>query len=189
MYEVSRRDRNDVNVRSLHHRHHDAANDKTSGRAGMNLTHRTLLVVLAIGMTASCAHVPRMPQASPETASLRSQFLHDHPNGPHNAQIVRGEVVKGMDLMEVLASWGVPERRVGKKSSDKESWIYTARDEHSQDYVIYELVFVDRVLSRWHIDRGTTGSGVRAGETTATMDAPLRLPSDAFASDRVVPKK
>ena len=126
----------------------------------MNFTHRILLVGLAIAMTASCAHVPRMSIEDQETTNLRATYLRDHPNGPHNDRIIKGEVARGMDVTEVLASWGVPERRIGKRSNKEEYWIYTARDEYSQNYVVYELVFVDRTLSRWIFDRGNTGSGV-----------------------------
>ena len=76
----------------------------------MNILRLTLLVVTAIGLTASCAHVPRMQNNDPETATLRAQYLRENPNGAHNAEIQRGEVSRGMNAMEVLASWGIPER-------------------------------------------------------------------------------
>ncbi len=156
----------------------------------MNLARFMLLVVMAIGLNASCAHVPRMLNENPETARLRTQYLTDHPYGPHNAQIVRGEVTTGMDAMEVLASWGVPQRRLAKPSDQRELWSYTSRDEYSGDSIVYELVFVDRVLQRWNIDRSTTGAGVQAINPVRGVDEPLMLqPSSATGNPGGVPRK
>lgn len=156
----------------------------------MTPTNTVLVMALAIGLTASCAYVPRLPTESPETSNRRTQYLHDHPHGPYNAAIMRGEVVKGMHVMDVVASWGIPERRAGKKSALEERWTYTARDEHSRDYVVYELVFVDRVLTGWQIDRETSGSGVRAVDsTTRNGELPFVPVRDAFGGDGLAPKK
>jgi hypothetical protein len=156
----------------------------------MNLTHRILLVVFAIGLTASCAHVPRMSNENQDTANLRAKYLREHPNSPYNQQIMRGEVTAGMDVTEVLASWGVPERRIGKPSNKQECWIYTVRDDHNENSVVYELVFVDRVLSRWIFDRRTTGSGVLRADGPPQVTDPLAGTGDgAYRSNRGAPKK
>ena len=149
----------------------------------MNATRSALLVLITVCFAASCSYVPRMRNESPETANLRSQYLSSHPNGPHNEQIQRGEVTKGMDAMEVVASWGIPERRTGRLASKEELWRYTARDEHSGDFVIYELVLVNHVLKGCNIDRGTTGVGVVFGDGDVPVGDTLSLPNnDAFRS-------
>lgn len=153
------------------------------------IAHRCLVVVFAIGITASCAHVPRMHTESSQTEKLRTQYLRSHPDGPHNAQIVRGEITKGMDLMEVLASWGVPERRIGKKTSKQEMWVYAMRDPYSLDSMVYELVFVDRVLSGWSYDRETSGNGVRNAEASQVIDTPRPDPMSTFVTPGAQPKK
>lgn len=150
---------------------------------------RSLLAVLAIGITASCAHVPRMQTDNLQTESLRTEYLQSHPKGPHNAQIVRGEISKGMDLMEVLASWGVPERRFAQSTKSREAWLYTIRDPHNLDYMSYELVFVDRVLSSWTLDRVTSGSGVRAGDTSQALETPRPGPTGTYSGGSSHPKK
>jgi hypothetical protein len=162
----------------------------TDNREGADMfALRSLLAVLAIGFTASCAHVPRMQTESLQTESLRAEYLQSHPKGPHNAQIVRGEIAKGMDLMEVLASWGVPERRFARKTTSREAWIYVMRDPYNTDYMEYELVFVDRVLSTWTLDRVTSGSGVRAGYTSQTLDTPGPAPAGSYSGDLSHPRK
>jgi hypothetical protein len=170
------------------HRH--APNAKTSGRLVMNFARFMLLVVMAIGLNASCAHVPTLLSEGPETGRLRTQYLNDHPNGPHNAQIARGEVAKGMDAMEVLASWGVPQKRLARPAKQREAWSYTSLDQYSGDYVVYELVFVDRVLEHWNIDRATAGAGVPAMNPIRRVDESLMLQSGTVPVNRGgVPRK
>jgi len=155
----------------------------------MRSTYAILAVALAIGMTASCAHAPRLPAESSESLQRRTQYLRDHPNGQHNSAIMRGEVEKGMGIAEVVAVWGVPDRRTAKKSTREERWMYTARDEHSGDYIAYELVFAERVLQRWFIDRGTSGTGGRWDEETPVIDIPLAPRTDAFGGTGAAPRK
>ena len=42
---------------------------------------------------------------------LRQEFFKTHPDGKYNEHIKKGEVVRGMDFLEVLASWGNPDAR------------------------------------------------------------------------------
>jgi len=156
----------------------------------MNILRNTLLVVTAIGLTASCAHVPRMQNNDPETVTLRAQYLSENPKGVHNDEIERGEVSKGMNAMEVLASWGMPEKREVKKGANEECWFYSARDKDNGDYIAYELVLVDLLLKRWHVNRGTAGAGVRATEVTTVDNVRLEAPAnDAFRGGKGAPKK
>ena len=151
--------------------------------------YRSLLLVLAVGVTASCTYVPKMRNESLQTENLRTQYLQNHPKGAHNAQIVRGEITKGMDLMEVLASWGVPEKRTAEDSLRKEAWLYTMRDPYSPDFTVYELLFVDRVLTGWTFDRNTSGSGVRNTEPSQTLEVPTPGPDGSFSTGRSTPRK
>jgi hypothetical protein len=103
---------------------------------------------------------------------------------------MRSEVVLGMDALEVLASWGVPEKRLAKSSENKEEWTYTSRDKYSPDYVVYELVFVDRLLSRWYIDRSTTGAGVTGGDAESAFGRSLSRPDySSYPDNRTKPRK
>ncbi len=156
----------------------------------MKLARCSLLVVLSIGLTASCAHVPTMLNENPETAKLRTEYLRSHPYGAHNAQIERGEVARGMDAMEVLASWGVPQKREARAKANKELWTYTSRDDQSGDAVVYELVFVDRILQRWSIERTTAGAGVSYISSVERIDESLMLqPVNGTGSRNGVPRK
>lgn len=70
------------------------------------------------------------------------------PDGPHNDCINRGEVVKGMTLYEVLASWGIPDRRL-VADTGRERWVYVILDDLSMDWVCYEYDFTNNLLVDW----------------------------------------
>ena len=131
--------------------------------------HRYLLLIVlsvSIGLAASCTHVPRSPNNSQDTASIRAQYLDNNPHGLYNSQIRNNELAKGMNVIEVLASWGIPDERQWTPSSMKESWTYYARNPYNEDYIVYELVFEDRTLTRWIMDRITAAAG------TAGLEVP-----------------
>lgn len=116
--------------------------------------------------------------------ALRAEYLAAYPDGPHNEYIKRGEVVQGMDILAVLASWGHPDRRT-KEGVHTEKWIFREEDEASKDWVEYTFVFHDNVLDEWEIARH-----VSEGRTI-----PLQQPSKtepltrgAYSSGKRVPQ-
>jgi hypothetical protein len=115
-----------------------------------------MLVVLAF----ACSQTPRMSEEN-ETdyiRMLREEFFKTHPEGKFNEYISRGEVVRGMDFLEVLASWGNPNKRE-KPTESVEFWTYLDEDEDSQDWVQYKFVFRKNVLDDWEVARHVAGAG------------------------------
>lgn len=139
----------------------------------MNSKHRILLVgamvaivkavviVASVVTIASCTHVPRAIKHSDATESIRSQYLRDNPDGRFNNHIMKAELVREMKAVEVLASWGTPDQR-RSTDHDSETWIYTARDDFSRDYISYSLMFHERVLTRWVVGRSTAAGHIRS---------------------------
>ncbi|MDH3198944.1 MAG: hypothetical protein OEO21_11975 [Candidatus Krumholzibacteria bacterium] len=109
--------------------------------------------IAATLLCAACAHAPRSFDESLTTLAIRADFLETHPAGKYNANIARGEVSKGMDYFEVLAAWGVPERRARNEDARFELWGYVAVDEVSQDWTQYTFVFEKQTLVGWEITR------------------------------------
>lgn len=109
------------------------------------------LTILAVGI-AGCASVPPTRTETPAIRDLRADYLKEFPNAPHNDHILRGEVVKGMSLYEVLASWGVPDRRL-VSDAGKERWVYVLLDDASMDWVCYEYDFRNNALVDWTTSR------------------------------------
>ncbi|MCK5406269.1 MAG: hypothetical protein KAJ37_02390 [Candidatus Krumholzibacteria bacterium] len=112
------------------------------------------LPVLPLLLIVACTQTPRMDDTK-ETdyiRMLREEFFKTHPDGQYNENIARGEVVKGMDFLEVLASWGNPNKRE-KPTDNVEYWIYLEVDEDSMDWVQYKFEFRKSVLSGWDLAR------------------------------------
>ena len=116
-----------------------------------------LLVILIV----ACSHAPRISEES-ETdyiRMLREEFFKSNPDGEYNENIARGEVVRGMDFLEVLASWGNPGARE-KPTDNVEYWMYLDNDEDSKDYVRYKFIFRKNRLDDWELDRHVAGAGL-----------------------------
>jgi hypothetical protein len=103
---------------------------------------------------------------------LRSEYFKTNPNGVYNEYIERGEVVRGMDFLEVLASWGNPIKRE-KPSPSIEFWVYLEEDEESKDWVQYKFVFNKSVLDDWEISRqgaqGSLGDATNEASSASTL--------------------
>ena len=144
----------------------------------MNFLRRIGLALIVLALTASCSQLPQSSRTDEQMASIRAEFLQNHPEGMYNGYIQEGRVVKGMGIVEVLASWGLPNVRRPAPEGEVEFWEYYAKDEQTQRLVSYELVFEGKVLNRWaiHADLpsalGTTSIGPDASRT---VEETLRL--------------
>lgn len=125
-----------------------------------------LLVVFVL----ACSQNPPRRDESTETdylRMLRSEFFKTHPDGIHNEYIARGEVVRGMDFLEVLASWGNPIKRE-KPSPDVEYWVYLDEDE-TKDWIQYKFVFRKSVLEDWEVARHFAKGAVDTQEQQSSV--------------------
>jgi hypothetical protein len=137
----------------------------------MPLTPRFLraLPLMAVALVFSCSQNPRMDQSS-ETEyirMLREEFFKTHPNGVHNEYISRGEVVRGMDFLEGLASWGNPIKRE-KPTPNVEYWLYLEEDEDSKDWTQYKFIFRQSVLDDWEMVRHRSEGGLEQRQSQPT---------------------
>jgi hypothetical protein len=141
--------------------------------------------ILASAWLTGCASTPPSRSATPQIRELREDYLAEFPNGPNNDHIKRGEIVRGMSLFEVLASWGIPDARVVATEGNRERWIYVLLDDLSLDWVGYEYEFHGNELVDW-----STTKNVRNGLPLDTPDlrrSPLTLP--AWANQTGVPQR
>jgi hypothetical protein len=88
---------------------------------------------------------------------LRSEYLAAHPDGEFNDYVENGEVVRGMDYLAVLASWGHPTRRA-RVSNATEDWIYHEVDEETDGWMEFTFTFHNKILDDWEIARFNGGS-------------------------------
>jgi len=125
--------------------------------------------LLAVACLAACATAPPSRPDTPAIRELRADFLRTFPEGRYNDHIQRGEVVKGMSLFEVLASWGIPDARVIATDDNRERWVYVVVDDASLDWLRYDYLFNGNVLLDWEITRNVT--------TGLSLDTPEHRPS------------
>ena len=74
------------------------------------MTHLVATLLLGFAIV-SCSHAPKVLNETDTVLQIREDYLRANPNGPFNERIARGEVEKGMNFLEVLAAWGLPDTR------------------------------------------------------------------------------
>jgi hypothetical protein len=107
-----------------------------------------------------CTPNPRMVSGTEPDylLKLRADYLSSNPSGEYNEFIKRGEVVRGMDVLEVLAAWGHPKVRT-KFTDLTEKWTYHEVDPDSKDSIDYTFTFHQGVLSDWALERHFAAGG------------------------------
>lgn len=126
------------------------------------------LCLLALVLPA-CASSPPSRTETAAIRQIREEYLRVYPQGRFNDHIVRSEIVKGMSLYEVLASWGIPDERTVSTIRNRERWAYIILDDNATDWVRYEFVFAGNEMVEWETSRnvasGITIDALRPGET------------------------
>lgn len=144
--------------------------------------HFAFLVWIAAACLAGCAGTPPSRTETAAIRDLRNDYFRTFPEGPNNDHIRRGEVVKGMNLFEVLASWGIPDARVVSNEGSKERWLYVLLDDLSLDWICYEYEFAGNALIDWSTTRNVA-NGLSLGTPDLRPDA-LSLPAWATSSQQ-----
>jgi len=120
----------------------------------------TLVIGLLLAFASSCAlNHPKSLKETQKMKDVRMEYIESNPKGQYNDHIQRGELAKGMSVIEVLASWGLPSSRQHWRSTDKESWTYYSFDPHTKDATIYELMFEARTLTKWVMHKQVAAAG------------------------------
>lgn len=112
-----------------------------------------LLTVVLLGAAIGCSSISHTEREYFTRPEAREQYIIDHPNCTHSDQIRNGEIIRGMDIYEVIASWGLPNVYLVSKEQPKEYWIYYVQEEASKAVLIYTLTFGGEHLEGWDIDQ------------------------------------
>ncbi len=115
--------------------------------------------VFLVALVAACSHAPRLDRDADATADFRAEYLEHNAHNEFTERIMRGEVDKGMNAMQVLAAWGLPNVRRSWQDSDAERWTYYTLDEYTSRLTSYELVFAGGYVARWLVDANVRGLG------------------------------
>ena len=113
-----------------------------------------ILMIIALCCTViGCSGVSRTEREFFTRPEAREQYIADHPDCAFGEHIRNGEITRGMDIYEVIASWGLPNVYLVSKEEPKEFWIYYVQDPDSKSVLIYTLTFGDVYLEGWNIDQ------------------------------------
>ncbi|MCU0639916.1 MAG: hypothetical protein MUF59_08610, partial [Candidatus Krumholzibacteria bacterium] len=100
-----------------------------------------------------CSCMTKVERENFVDSSYRDEYTKLNPESPFCQNIKNGEITRGMDVQEVIASWGLPNVYLVSAKKSEEYWIYYIRNELSSSVLIYTLVFSDdSKLSDWDID-------------------------------------
>jgi hypothetical protein len=119
------------------------------------IMRRALAILAAFLMMASlgCSGVSTVERANLTAPAAREDYVKLHPDGTYNNCIINGEIVKGMGVYDVVASWGLPNVYAVSQVEPKEQWIYYIRDKDTWMVFAYTLTFENDTLQVWHIDQ------------------------------------
>ncbi|MBN1165260.1 MAG: hypothetical protein JXB45_11820 [Candidatus Krumholzibacteriota bacterium] len=108
-----------------------------------------LLFLLNLG----CSRVSMVERESFQAPEAREAYVKSHPDGAYCQHICNGEIVRGMNGHEVLASWGLPNLYLVSDKKPEEYWVYYTADINANAMLIYTLTFNDMdQLHDWDID-------------------------------------
>jgi hypothetical protein len=122
-------------------------------------TRLLLTSVLGILALTACAHTPEALHTDDSLIMMREDYVNSHPDGKYNSFIDQGQVVKGMNFIEVSASWGIPETRSRSNDAKLEYWTFFGKDEFSGDWTRYTMIFEQGILTGWDLNRHFTKNG------------------------------
>jgi hypothetical protein len=116
-------------------------------------------VLTAVALAAACAHAPNALNTDDTVSMMREDYVSTHPEGRYNDYIRQGQVTRGMNFLEVSASWGIPETRSRSRDRRFEYWTFFGKDELSGDWTRYTMVFENGILADWELNRHFTKNG------------------------------
>lgn len=116
--------------------------------------------ILVLGAS-GCSCVSTVERANFVPTETRSEYISLHPDGAFSECILNGEIVAGMTMQEVAASWGMPNVYVVTRTEPSDQWIYYVKDRESLSTLIYTLAFSSDTLRGWDIDqKRSIGQGI-----------------------------
>lgn len=131
-----------------------------------------LLVTILVFLCLGCSGMSNIERESLTKPEAREDYILKHPEGKHNECIRNGEIIRGMDIYEVIASWGLPNVYLAPKEEPWEYWIYYIQHDDSRVVLVYTLTFGDDLLKDWSIDQKRFVHNRIASEMTAREDTP-----------------
>jgi hypothetical protein len=110
-----------------------------------------LLMIFAI---AGCSCRSNVEREEFTSSATREIYIEGHPESAFQENIRNGEIIRGMNEDEVIASWGMPNVYLTSKTMEEERFIYYVQDRETRSVLVYSLDFdSDNILYNWDIDQ------------------------------------
>ncbi len=116
---------------------------------------RKMLYMIIVGVVISgigCSAISTVERENLVDPQLRADYIENHPTGRFNQNIMKGEITRGMESDEVIASWGFPNVLLVDSESTSQYWVYYTKGADAGSVHIYTLNFDNSNLINWDID-------------------------------------
>jgi hypothetical protein len=112
-----------------------------------------LFAIPLLILLSGCSGTSLIERENFTSASAREIYIEGHPESAFQENILNGEIIRGMNEEEVIASWGMPNVYLTSKKMDEERFIYYIQDRDVGSVLVYTLDFdADNILFDWDID-------------------------------------
>lgn len=113
-----------------------------------------LLFAMSLLIFASgCSCTNQVEREDFTSSSSREIYIEGHPESTFQENILNGEIIRGMNEDEVIASWGMPNVYLVSRVKDEERFVYYIQDKGANSVLVYALDFdEDNILYNWNID-------------------------------------
>lgn len=107
------------------------------------------LLIFASG----CSCTNQIEREDFTSSDTREIFIEGHPESAFQENIRNGEIIRGMNEDEVIASWGMPNVYLSSREKNEERFVYYIQDRGTNSVLVYMLDFdTDNILYNWDID-------------------------------------
>ncbi len=111
------------------------------------------LLVFSLAFSLGCSCLSTVERENLVELCDREEFVGNNPESRFCDNILSGEIVRGMEGNEVMASWGLPNVYLVSEDRTREFWVYYVQNVDTISILIYTLSFDDRnILDDWDID-------------------------------------
>ncbi|MBN2185782.1 MAG: hypothetical protein JW746_10710 [Candidatus Krumholzibacteriota bacterium] len=112
-----------------------------------------LLMVISLIFSIGCSCISTVERENLVELCDREEFVGKNPDSRFCENILSGEIVRGMEGNEVMASWGLPNVYLVSEDRSQEYWVYYVQNAGARSIHIYTLAFDDKnLLDDWDID-------------------------------------
>lgn len=117
---------------------------------------RYLLLLFALPVlifASGCSCTNQIEREEFTSRDAREIFIEGHPESSFQENILNGEIIRGMNEDEVIASWGMPNVYLSSREKNEERFVYYIQDRGTSSVLVYMLDFdSDNILYDWDID-------------------------------------